>query len=222
MPQALKTAGYFTGHIGKWNIGSDIAGCFDATYDVVDWEADYVPTADGHYRGVDDPIYHDSDKVQGVWGTLPPGAEYLTDRMGRHAVEFIEQHKTGPFFLYLAFNAVHSPFQAKGADRDRFGNIKPEVLSIYAAMLASLDENIGRVLAKLKAAGLDENTIVIFVSDNGPASGPIKICPEGWSKEQYIVGSAGPLNGHKTEFLEGGIREPFIFRWPAQLKAGTT
>jgi arylsulfatase A-like enzyme len=90
-------------------------------------------------------------------------------------------------------------------------------------MIASLDENIGRVLAKLKDTGLDQNTLVAFVSDNGPALGKsaIKVWPENWPKE-ILFGSAGPLRGHKAQFFEGGIREPFILRWPAKLKAGQT
>jgi arylsulfatase A-like enzyme len=107
LPPALKGAGYVTGHIGKWNVSVDIAGCFDETHDVIDWEADYCPLSAGHYRGVDNPAEPGSRKVQGVWVPERPGEEYLTDRIGCHAVEFVEQHKAQPFFLHLAFN--HDP-----------------------------------------------------------------------------------------------------------------
>lgn len=220
LPEALRAAGYVTGHIGKWNFPRAAASVVHEAYAVMDWEGDYFPGADGRYIGVDDPTKRDSGKVHGVWGPERPGEEYLTDRLGRHAVEFITKHKGEPFFLYLAFNAVHSPWQAKAADRERFAHIAPEPLNLYAAMVASLDENVGRVLAALKDVGLEDNTLVAFVSDNGPAFGSsrIKGWPEGWAKE-VLVGSAGPLNGRKGQFLEGGIREPFILRWPARLKA---
>jgi arylsulfatase A-like enzyme len=223
LPQALKAAGYVTGHLGKWNIGADITGCFDEAQDVMDWEADYFPDATDHYHGVDNPAEPDSSKVQGVWGPEHPGGEYLTDRIGRHAVEFVEKHKQRPFFLYVAFNAVHSPWSAKTADREKFAHLKDPPLNFYAAMIASLDENIGRLLAKLKDVGLDQNTLVVFISDNGPALGKsaIKVWPENWPKE-ILVGSAGPLRGHKGQFFEGGIRVPFILRWPSKLKAGQT
>ncbi|MCX7044142.1 MAG: sulfatase-like hydrolase/transferase [Candidatus Sumerlaeota bacterium] len=216
LPQALKAAGYLTGHIGKWNIPVEAKDCFDEIHDLIDWEADYFPDKSGHYVGVDSATEHASGKVQGVWGPNQPGDEYLTDRIGRHAVEFIEKHKRGPkpFFLYLAFNAVHSPFHAKKELAARFDKLAPP-LNYYAAMVASMDENIGRVLA-----ALPEDTLVVFTSDNGPAKMPVILWPKDWTSGT-LAGSAGPLNGHKGQFLEGGIREPFILRWPAKLKPGS-
>ena len=217
LPQALKAAGYVTGHIGKWNVGADIAGCFDEVYDLIDWEADYFPDKDGHYYGVDSETEHASSKRQGIWGPERPGEEYLTDRLGRHAVEFVEKHKHGdkPFFLYLAFNAVHSPYHAPKQVEARYSHLQPP-LNYFAAMLASLDENVGRVLAVLP-----ENTLVVFASDNGPAKMPVKVWPAGWPTN-VLAGSAGPLSGYKATFLEGGIREPFILRWLGHIQAGST
>jgi arylsulfatase A-like enzyme len=216
LPQALRAAGYVTGHIGKWNIPVDVKDCFDEIYDLIDWEADYFPDANGHYYGVDSETEFASSKVQGVWGPERSGDEYLTDRIGRHAVGFIEKHKQGgrPFFLYLAFNAVHTPLHAKKELGQRFREL-PIPLHFYAAMVASMDENIGRVLA-----ALPENSLVVFTSDNGPARMPVEKWPDGWP-QGTLNGSAGPLNGHKGQFLDGGIREPFLLRWPARLQAGS-
>ena len=215
LPQALRAAGYVTGHIGKWNLPVDAKECFDEVYDLIDWEADYFPDASGHYYGVDSETEFASSKRQGVWGPERPGEEYLTDRIGRHAVEFVEKHQRGgkPFFLYLAFNAVHTPLHAKKEDADRFGKL-PIPLNFYAAMVASMDENLGRVLAALPA-----NTLVAFTSDNGPARMPVEKWPEGWP-QGTLNGSAGPLNGHKGQFLDGGFREPYLLRWPGKLAAG--
>jgi arylsulfatase A-like enzyme len=221
LPEALRAAGYVTGHLGKWNVTRDPRQCFDEVQDVIGFEADYFPDAAGHYQGVDEKVRKNSKKIMGISGPERPEDEYLTDRLGRHAVEFIERHQRSerPFFLYLGFNAPHSPYHAKSALLAKLGGIRPEPLNYYAAMVASLDENIGRVLAKLESAGIADNTVVLFTSDNGP-TGALRIgWKENWPRD-LVVGSAGPLSGHKGQFLEGGVREPFIVRWPVRLKAG--
>ena len=224
LPELLREAGYKTGLIGKWNIVRPAERVFDEVHDFIEWESDYLPQAGGRYVGSNTTKNTEfgSSKNAG-WGPQRASDEYLTDRMGRHAEEFIGRHAKEPFFLYVGFNAVHSPWQGRDADRARFAHLPHEVLRLYASMVAALDDNVGRVLAALKAHGLEENTLVVFLSDNGPAKGSAAIV--GWKPDwpqRLVVGSAGPLRGAKTDLFEGGVRGPFIFRWPAQLRAGAT
>jgi arylsulfatase A-like enzyme len=225
LPELLKRAGYTTGLIGKWNIVRPAEAVFDEVHDFIEWESDYFPQEDGRYIGslaTKSPGFA-SSKTQ-YWGPQREGDEYLTDRLGRRAADFIARHAAKPFFLYVGFNAVHSPWQGRRADLARFAHLPHEVLQLYASMVAALDENVGRILDALQANQLADNTLVIFLADNGPAKGGPHI--EGWKPDwpqrQLIVGSAGPLRGAKTDLLEGGIREPFIVRWPARLAAGAT
>jgi len=125
------------------------------------------------------------------------------------AVKAIRANRNRPFFMYLAFNAPHTPLQAAKADYDALPQIKDHRLRVYGAMVRSLDRNIGRVLDELKAQGLDENTLVIFTSDNGGAN--------------YIglPEINKPYRGFKATFFEGGVHVPFFVRWPKALPAGT-
>lgn len=219
LPQMLKKAGYTTGHIGKWNMNRPVDSVFDEVYHEIDWESDYFPGEDGLIRGAETDHFA-SNKVNG-W-CEDNDAPYLTDKLGDDAVRFIGCHAkdSAPFFLYMAFNAVHSPWQAHIKEKERYAGLEHEALQLYAAMLSSLDKNVGRVLEQLEGSGIDKNTLVVFLSDNGPAMGGpfIKGWPENWSN--ILVGSAAPLSGYKAQYEEGGIRVPFMIRFPGKLKAG--
>jgi arylsulfatase A-like enzyme len=129
----------------------------------------------------------------------------MTDYLGREAVRAIEANRNRPFFMYLAFNAPHTPLQALKSDYDALSAIKDHRLRVYGAMIRALDRNVGLVLDALKAQGLEENTLVIFTSDNGGAN--------------YIglPDINKPFRGWKATFFEGGIHVPFFMRWPAKL-----
>jgi len=229
LPQALAAGGYVTAHIGKWNVSRDVTETFGEARGVMDWKGHYFAAEDGTFFGVDgagDGQVNMTDEPHG-WGPERPGAAYLTDTLTDYALDFISRHaqrqesNTKPFFLYLAYNAVHSPWQAKKADEAKYAHLPNEPLRLYAAMLASLDDNIGRVLNQLEKSGLEGNTLVALISDNGPALGSAQI--KGWKPEwpqEVLMGSAAPLRGRKAQYYEGGIREPFILRWPGQLEAG--
>ncbi len=133
--------------------------------------------------------------------------EYLTDALTREAVDFIDRHKRKPFFLYLAYNAVHSPLQGSDKYMAKFPHIEDIHRRIFAAMLANLDDSVGSVLAKLRAEGLEKDTLIFFISDNG---GPTR----------ELTSSNLPLKGGKGDMWEGGIRVPFMMQWKGRLPAG--
>lgn len=203
--RALKAAGYATAMFGKWHIGQQ------------------GPHAPGR-RGFDEAIV--SMGAHFDFATNPkteyPKGQYLADFLTDRAVDFITRKKDGPFFLYLPHFGVHSPHQAKPELIAKFKG-KPGVGGhnnpTYAAMIASVDESVGRVMAKLEELKLADNTVLIFASDNGGVGG--------YAREGLTKGGGGdvtdnaPLRNGKGSLYEGGTRVPFIVRWPGQVKAGT-
>ena len=158
------------------------------------------------HMGNDEPDYDANNPI--VRGGQPVvEEEYLTDALTREAVDFIRRHDDKPFLLYLAYNAVHSPLQGADEYMSRFSHIEDIHRRIFAAMLANLDDSVGAVMEQLRASGLEEDTLVFFLSDNG---GPTR----------ELTSSNLPLRGEKGQMYEGALRVPFMVQWKGALPAG--
>ena len=193
MADALKAAGYKTGHVGKWHLdgpggAKPSAQGFDLTFDSFG-EGELKEGSEGNKAGPPDD---------------PKGVFTLT----RKAIEFIEANKDGPFFCYLAHHAIHGPLQGRPETLAMLKAKTPDLSKgdlMYAACTYDFDASVGMLLEKLKELKLDENTLLVFTSDNGATQ----------------QSSQEPLRGSKGGYYEGGIREPFIVRWPGVTKPGS-
>jgi len=190
--------------VGKWHLGFDpkyqpTARGFDEFFGFLGGAHPYFAGEAARKAGGANSIMRGKEPVV--------EKEYLTDAFTREAVAFIDRHKAEPFFLYLPYNAAHAPMQAPPKYLDKFAGIADERRRTHAAMMSCLDDGLGRVLAKLKESGLEDDTLVLFESDNG---GPTRM----------TTSSNGPLRGYKAQVYEGGIREPMIVRWPGHVPAG--
>lgn len=206
--EALKPAGYASASIGKWHLGSE----------------EYWPTKQGFdlniagwTHGSPPAYFYPYEKPGNKWNSSIPTlhggkpGEYLTDRLTDEAIGFIRQNKDRPFFLYMTHYAVHTPLQAPQPLIEKYkAKLKThpsKINPVYAAMVENMDTNVGRLLETLRTLNLEEQTVVIFTSDNG-----------GLAK----VTDNAPLRAGKGHIYEGGIRVPLIVRWPGKVSPNTT
>ncbi|HPU52706.1 MAG TPA: sulfatase-like hydrolase/transferase [Burkholderiaceae bacterium] len=227
---ALRGAGYRTGAIGKWHLGSapefyPMNRGFDEFWGFLTGQTNFIrPDAPGVVNAqTPSPVIQAGELVRPAMRVNPANAVVtgagrqrvdlgdglLTEQITEQAIDFIERHRSRPFFLYLAHHAPHTPLQVTQKYFDRFPAIADRTQRVYAGMVSALDDGVGAVLDRLQSLGLADNTIVVFLSDNGCAAYIPNLC------------SAQPLSGGKLTYLEGGVRIPFLVRWPARLKPGS-
>ncbi len=200
LAQRLKDAGYKTGMVGKWHLGSErkfhpMSRGFQEYFGFLGGSHPYFLNQGDQPNN---PVLRGFESAD--------EKEYLTDAFAREATAFIDRHTSDPWFLYLTFNAVHTPMHATDKYLARFKDVSDPQRRTYCGMMSAMDDAIGAVLKKLDENRLTDNTLIFFVSDNG---GP-----------PVNASSNGPLRGHKAQTWEGGIRVPYLVQWKGTLPAG--
>jgi arylsulfatase A-like enzyme len=223
LAEVLKRQGYATAIMGKWHLGATpdripIHRGFDYHYGFYEAHTLYADPSDPDIVNQ----RHDDFTDGHIWDagrkgncalrrndTVVEDKVYLTERIAQESISWLEAHRGGPFFLYVPFNAPHTPFQVPRRYYDRFANIADPYRRIYAAMITSLDDAVGDIMATLTRLGLDDDTIVFFLSDNGGAT---------------YTGATdnAPLRGGKFTNFEGGINVPYLVRWHGTIPARST
>ncbi|APD06360.1 cerebroside-sulfatase [Flavobacteriaceae bacterium UJ101] len=210
----LKSNGYTNIALGKWHLGTHetlhpLKRGFDEFFGFLSgghqyfpelWTLNDISEIQSQFDGYNTKLLKNNTRVD--------EKEYLTDALSRQAVTYIKENKENPFFMYLAYNAPHTPMQATKKYLDRFPNIKDSKRKTYAAMVSAVDDGVGIILDELNKLNLEENTLVFFLSDNG---GP----------EQHNASDNGQLRGGKSDLFEGGIRVPFALQWKGHIPSGT-
>jgi arylsulfatase A-like enzyme len=212
LAEALKQVGYTSGIVGKWHQGADISNHplnrgFDEFFGHLGGGHAYFP----ELLTIKDSYSVENNEGESYKTWIMRNHEpiqtkkYLTDEFSDEAVQFVERHKKEPFFLYLAYNAPHSPLQATQEYLDRFPSIQDTKRKTYAGMVSAVDDGVGKLLDKLESLDLDKNTLVYFLSDNG---GP----------EKDNSSDNGVLREGKSSIYEGGYRVPFALQWKGTVK----
>jgi arylsulfatase A-like enzyme len=224
LPELLQRQGYYTGLIGKWHLGwnQDNEPCnFGFDYQYGFYQSHSLYAYEGTSGIIDQKVAEDftdrhiwkgqRDGPYAIYRNCQPieEREYLTDRIAEEGIDFINRNSNNPFFLWLSFNAPHTPLQAKESYYNQFAHIEDPYKRIYAAMISNLDDAIGRVLNHVEELDLEEKTLIIFISDNGGA-------------EYTYTTENGPYKGGKVTDFEGGVQVPFLMKWEGHIPHGVT